>query len=118
MRCYCLAGSENKRNVWLAVFRQWRWNTNENCLDFAHPAEIGGRRKSPSCNCRRNDASFNMLDVALTSLEPLDLFSIDIKSKHCHARARKLQRQRQPNISQTNDGDFHLRLSPLSAFNF
>jgi len=48
-----------------------------------------------------------MFDVALTFVQELYLFRIDVDPQHAHARARKLERKRQSHITETDNSDFH-----------
>ena len=46
-----------------------------------------------------------MLDIAAPGIESVDLARVDIEAEDRHSGARELQRQRESDIAETDDGD-------------
>src|SRR5205814_9079632 len=107
MRRNCPAGIENERDIRLTVFAERRWYTNDYSLHFLNAAEVRGRAKPLLLYDVLNRRPRNMLDVALALVNQVHLDRINIQSEHRNIRARKLDRQRQTDIPQTDNTDFH-----------
>ena len=45
----------------------------------------------------------------MSSIQRRNLVEIDVQSKNLHPRFRELQRKRKPDVTQTNDRNFHIR---------
>ena len=88
------AGLKNERNVRFPVFVQRRRHADDHGLNLFNPAEVGGRRELPSIYHLPYPICTYVLDVALSAVQQLNLFGIDINAENCHARASKLDRER------------------------
>ena len=86
------AGLKNERNVRLPVFVERRRHADDHRLNFFDSAEVSGSRKLPSIYHLPYSICTYVLDVALSAVQQLNLFGIDINAQHCHARTSKLDR--------------------------
>ena len=99
------AGLKNERNVRLPVFVERRRHADDHRLHFSDPAEIG-RGDELSLIYHLPYSSFtDMSDVALSAVQQLNLFGIDINAQHRHTGAGELDRERQSYITKTYDRD-------------
>src|SRR5258706_15736646 len=104
------AGLEDVGNVWFTILVERRRHADDYGLDFLDLAEIARSVEAARFDLLYDGATLNMLDVALAGVAGLDLGRIDIQAKHPRAASGELQRQRQTDISQSNNGDFHAKM--------
>ncbi len=61
----------------------------------------------PAFTCSASAGGFDVLDVTLPRVERVDFGLVNVQSQHGDAGTRELERQRQADVTETDDGDFH-----------
>src|SRR5438874_11949236 len=109
----------NERNIRLAVLVERRRHANDHRLHLFDPAEISRSGKFPSIH-RLGDVRWgDVIDITLLIIQKLHLPGINIQAKDGYTRPSKLERQRQPHITETNNGYLHsVFIIFVSAFCF
>lgn len=101
------ASLEDVGNVRLPILVQRRGHAEDDRRHFLHPPKIGGRRKSPGLHGIANGGRWNMFDIAATRIDRGHLCPVNVQPDDFHFVPGKLQAQRQPDITQSDDGNFH-----------
>src|SRR5207247_331360 len=101
------AGLNDVRNIRFTVLRQRSRHADNHRLDFLDPAKISRSGKLAGTHQFRDRRWFDVLDIALSVIQQVNLFGIDINAQDRHARASKLDRERQSDVTKSYDGDFH-----------
>ncbi len=94
--------------VWFAALVQGRWHANEDGIRFLQARKIRSRAKMPAIDELLDLRLRNMLDIRPPRIQHVHFVGIGIESRHLVPRFRKTQRQRQPHVSASNDGDLEL----------
>src|SRR6185437_13136317 len=76
-------------------------------LHFLDAAEIFRGGKLARFDLVSNGGGFDVFDVAASLVERGDLRRVHIQTQHAHARPGELKRQRQTDVTETNNGYFH-----------
>ena len=102
------AGREHVGDVRFAILVQRRRDADDHRLDFADQREIARGAQTPARDLFGDGRFLDVLDVAASAVDGGHFRRIEIQPDHRHAIARELQGQRQPDITQTNDGNCHM----------
>ena len=114
MRRHTLAGVENIRNIRLPVFVQRSRHANNDRLHFLDPAEIRGCAKPSGFYKASNTSRSDVFDVTPALINGRNLGRINVQSQNGGVGPRKLQRQGQPDVSQTYDRNVDVRFHFLT----
>ena len=79
----------NIAEIWITAFVQWGRHTDNNAVRFSESAHVRRRFKLLSLNQFCNRRTVNVLNIALASLQLIDLRVIDIKADCMKARSNK-----------------------------
>ena len=55
----------------------------------------------------RDGGGLDVFDVAAARVERFNFGRVDVQAEHIHSRTRELQRQRQTDVSETDNGYLH-----------
>src|SRR5439155_22362270 len=100
-------GFEAVGNVRIAVLVPRRGHADDDGLAFAHAREIRGGGEAFFADEFLDGLGPDVLDVTAPGIDRLDFGCVNVQTQNVHAAARELQAQRQANVTQTDDGDFH-----------
>ena len=112
MRRDASTGIQHEGQIGRAIFFERRGNADENGLSgiwtLAADERKVGRGKKVTCadkffDIRRRDVP----DVAATGVERADFFRVNVQTDDTDAAARELQRERQADVAEADDGDGH-----------
>ena len=93
-------------DVRLAVLVQRRGHADDDGLDAGADREVVRRAEVPAPDLLGDALGGDVLDVALAGVHGLHLAAIHVDARNIHPRAGELQAERQPHVTQSNDGDF------------
>src|SRR5439155_904567 len=107
-----LAGLDNERNVWLPVFVERRWHTDDHRFGFPDPGKIRGGGKATGSDGSLNLRAFNVFDVTLAAIDLVHFRRINVQAEYLDPGPRELKRQWQSDVAKSDDRDLHkLKLS-------
>ena len=107
-----IARLEDVGNIRLAILVQRRRHTNDDRLDLAHARKIRRSRQALCLHHFTNRCRINVFNVTTPGVDGLDLRPIHVQTDHFHSVSGKLQTQRQPHVSQSNNSYFHNSMLP------
>ena len=99
------AGVGDVGDVGLAVLVERRGHADDDGIHARADREVVRRAEMPAADLLGDAFGGDVLDVALAGVHGLDLAAVHVDARDIHARARKLQAERQPNVTQSNDGN-------------
>ena len=104
------AGVGDVGDVGLTVLVEGRGHADDDGVHAVAHGEIVGGAEVTAFDLLGDAFGGDVLDVALAGVHGLDLAAVDVDARDVHPRTGELQAERQPHVTQTNDGDFvHVR---------
>src|SRR5260370_41978528 len=103
MRADGFAGVYDVRQVRLARFRQRRRYANDDGVNLGESPRIGGGVKSAGLYQFRHTLRADVSDVALTLLEALNFFRVDVEAQYGEAASGERLSQRQADVTHADD---------------
>ena len=105
-----LAGVGDVGDVGLAVLVEGGGHADDDGLHAGADGEVVGGAEVAGLDLLGDALGGDVLDVALAGVHGVDLAAVDVDARDVHARTGELQAERQPHVTQTNDGDLvHVR---------
>ena len=100
-----LGGAEHGAQVGLAVFIEWRGQTDDDRLHIAHAIPGGGCLDKALLHQRREAWRRNVFDVRLAGIHLCHAWNRRIEPQHGHSRLGKHHGERQPHVAEADDAD-------------
>src|SRR5262249_10926346 len=94
--------------VWLAALIERRRNANQDCIDFLELCEIRSRGEMLAVHVLLNFCLWDVLDVRAARIQHGNFRWVRVESCDLVSRFRKAQRQRQSDVSATDDANLEL----------
>ena len=100
-----LAGRNDVLNIGFAIFGQRGRHADDGGIQLRRTAEVRRRFEQSGVTCSGDVGGGDVADVGLPGVERRGLGGVDIQTDDFMAVARKLQRQRQADVTQTDHAD-------------
>src|SRR5260221_9399833 len=102
-----LSGFQYVGNIRLTILVQRRRHADNDGFDFFNACKIAGREQPAFGNFFLNRFAGDVLDIGLPTVDPFDLEWVNVQAKDMRSRLRKLKTEWKPDITQTDNRNFH-----------